>query len=390
MTKNDTLTTQNLTTTDAGNLDTLARCAPATDDLLALADWLVAHGAAHLSAIERIELAERLITRRRFLIGAGALGLCVITGCGPEEAANAPTATTGATRTITHPRGITEIPANPQRVVLANDFLLGNALSLGVPVIGAAGDPRADGLRNVPYDMSGVEMVGTANEPNFEQVLELKPDLIIALNHVTSDEVYNNLSAIAPTVVVATTFEEGTLPTLFAFNETFAEIVGRTERIEEQLSAYESRLSEVRSQLDPIREEIDFNILSTQGGAGTFTAFGSVMYDTSAFGVAIRDLGLVPDNATEGVFAEQVSIELINEWDADVLVALVPEGQVDGFFEEPLVEALNAVQSSRLFEVPQSRWNARYADALMTVLDDLEEFLIESNPDLSSSTKRRI
>ncbi|MEM8529525.1 MAG: ABC transporter substrate-binding protein [Chloroflexota bacterium] len=380
---NETLTTTTEITTNTRTLDALAHRAPATDDLLELADWLATNGSTHLSAIERIELAERLITRRRFLIGAGALGLGAIVGCGSDEEAVAPTATTGATRMITHPRGDTKVPTDPQRVVLANDFLLGNALSLGVPVIGAAGDPRADGLRNVPYDMSGVEIVGTANEPNLEQVLELEPDLIIAIEHVTSDEVYNNLSAIAPTIVVATTFEDGTLPTLFAFNETFAEIVGRTERIEEQLSAYESRLSEVRSQLDPIREEIDFNILSTQGGAGTFTAFGNVMYDTSAFGVVIRDLGLVPDNATEGVFAEQMSIELINEWDADVLVTLVPEGQVDGFFEEPLVEAMNAVQASQLFEVPQSRWNARYIDALTTVLDDLEEFLIESNPDLS-------
>ena len=71
MTENTTLTNLNLTTTDVVEIDRLTRRAPATDDLLDLADWLGTNGAAHLSAMERIELAERLITRRRFLIGAG-------------------------------------------------------------------------------------------------------------------------------------------------------------------------------------------------------------------------------------------------------------------------------------------------------------------------------
>ncbi|MCG8351268.1 MAG: ABC transporter substrate-binding protein, partial [Chloroflexales bacterium] len=67
MTENTTLISRNLTTTDAVDLDQLARRAPATADLLELAAWLAAYGPAHLSAIARIELAERLISRRRFL-----------------------------------------------------------------------------------------------------------------------------------------------------------------------------------------------------------------------------------------------------------------------------------------------------------------------------------
>jgi ferric-dicitrate binding protein FerR (iron transport regulator) len=72
------------TKTNAHTLDALARHAPATDDLLEVADWLGANGSHHLSAIERIELAERVISRRRFLIGAGALALGSVTGCGAQ------------------------------------------------------------------------------------------------------------------------------------------------------------------------------------------------------------------------------------------------------------------------------------------------------------------
>ncbi|NJM08668.1 hypothetical protein HC891_24490 [Candidatus Gracilibacteria bacterium] len=65
----------------------------ATISIPALAAWLQNNGASHLRPIERIELAERLITRRRFLIGVGALGVGAITGCGPQEQASAPPAT---------------------------------------------------------------------------------------------------------------------------------------------------------------------------------------------------------------------------------------------------------------------------------------------------------
>jgi iron complex transport system substrate-binding protein len=72
-------------TTWTQNLDSLTRRTPAIDDLLELAAWLQDNGHTHLSVIERIELAERLITHRRFLIGAGALAVGAITGYGPEE-----------------------------------------------------------------------------------------------------------------------------------------------------------------------------------------------------------------------------------------------------------------------------------------------------------------
>lgn len=103
MTWNTNLTSLDRTTTDTRTLNALARRAPATDDLLELATWLRDHGPAHLSAIERIELAERLITRRRFLIGAGALAVGAMTGCGPA----ARLSTTRVTRQADDQSGLT-------------------------------------------------------------------------------------------------------------------------------------------------------------------------------------------------------------------------------------------------------------------------------------------
>jgi hypothetical protein len=80
-----------------------------------------------LSAIEllalEIDLAE-LLTRRRCIIGTGALALGSVTGCGPDEQAAAPTATSApATRSFTHARGTTALPVQPQRVIAHGDLL---------------------------------------------------------------------------------------------------------------------------------------------------------------------------------------------------------------------------------------------------------------------------
>lgn len=109
------------TIADALSRDRLARRTPAADDVSALSAWLHAIAPAHLSPVERIELAERLMTRRRFLIGAGALALGMITGCGPQGEAAAPTALLAPTTASATPP-----------VVALDEFAGLAALALGV------------------------------------------------------------------------------------------------------------------------------------------------------------------------------------------------------------------------------------------------------------------
>lgn len=192
-------------------LTMLARQAPATDDLVELADWLAAHGAAHLSAIERIELADWLITRRRFLIGAGALALGAITGCS-APGANAPTDAPATTRRITHARGDIDVPTAPQRIVSVSLSTTGPLLALGAPVIGSQGSTMLTGTANGLFraysaiaDERGVGLLYDGFEPNLEAIAAAQPDLIIG----SADDgpggpavqVYEQLTAIAPTAL---------------------------------------------------------------------------------------------------------------------------------------------------------------------------------------------
>lgn len=187
-------------TRDGLNLDILARCVPGTDDLLEVADWLGANGSHHLSPIARIELAECVITRRRFLIGAGALGLGAIVGCGAAEQAGAPTATpeTRATRVIEGANGPIEVPAQPQRVVALADLINGYALaSLGfdkLVAIGSSGesDPlaRLKAYGQLPDGIPSAD-IGAWTEPSIEAIAALGPDL----NHWYGHQPRANLRA---------------------------------------------------------------------------------------------------------------------------------------------------------------------------------------------------
>ena len=49
-------------------------------------------------------------------------------------------------------------------------------------------------------ELGGVQIVGQETQPNLEEIAKLKPDLIIA-SKIRHEEVYEQLSSIAPTIV---------------------------------------------------------------------------------------------------------------------------------------------------------------------------------------------
>lgn len=155
-----------------------------------------------LRDLDSIEFAERL-TRRRFLIGAGALGLGAITGCGAPSA-GAPTAAPATTRQVTDLYGRTlTIPANPQRIVTI-DFSGPSVYltALGFNVVGAtdyASNPAT--LPREFVDGKSFESIGALDAVNFEKVALLKPDLIVAYTYTR--EQFEPGEAIAPVIGIA-------------------------------------------------------------------------------------------------------------------------------------------------------------------------------------------
>ena len=344
---NTTLTNLYLTTTDAGDLDALARQAPTTDDLLKLADWLGTNGAAHLSAIARIELAERLITRRRFLIGAGVLGLGVITGCGAEEEAVAPTGTAEMHTVVDAYGNEVVIPTNPQRIIAADPTATVALLELGVvPVAGGAVEglfPEAGEGSWHPYHYAlgaGEMTTFSRNNTSFELLAQQDADLILIPKYFADRlENLDDYEQIAPTVVIDTS--EGVVGAV----QNAAAVIGRTERAQELLDFR-------KYQLQGLAQDVSFETLSiahTSEG-GNFFAFT----DDNVTAALIADLlgvKIVPDSSISDNPSDQggayVSIELLGELSGDVLLETF-------YFSDtplssiPVYDTLPAVQAERV------------------------------------------
>lgn len=133
----------------------------------------------------------------------GAAGQGVATGEEPTAPAS-PEAADAFPVTIDHKYGRTEIVADPERVVTVGfndqDFVL----ALGVTPVGVRQFQGGIDITDRPWaqdELAGtdLEVVG-AEELDFEQIAALRPDLILGLYSGLTQDNYDTLSQIAPTV----------------------------------------------------------------------------------------------------------------------------------------------------------------------------------------------
>lgn len=371
------MTTVITTDRDMSALTTLARRAPATDNLLELAAWLQANGAHHLSPIERVELAEHLITRRRFLIGAAALGMGMVAGCSAPSA-SAPTAAVASTRLFKHGAGETEIPAQPQRIVATYTYAWAwPIVQLGGQLIGTDAQPEwIDAIRRIdPESAAKIEQatfIGSESGPNLEKIASLKPDLIVGGWWET--ELYDTYSQIAPTVLIDYRNE----PDLITWQRSLLTLLGTLENawFDERVAAYEQRISTLKAnypdlwpnlqwvRMDAYERDVyvifDIPMLP---GCKALTDLGTHQSKT---------LGTDPDHPQ---FAGTVSLELLPTFDADVIFLCETTAQPDPTVLSVL-QGTFAGARDQVFSTRSSLWNFANVQALHAVLDEIERLVI--------------
>ncbi|WP_414542089.1 iron-siderophore ABC transporter substrate-binding protein [Nostoc sp. CCY0012] len=279
-----------------------------------------------------------------------------------------------ATRVVKHALGETIIPVKPQRIIVLNDIgLLDPVLSLGVKPIGTVSYfPQYDFLfRGVTNDeAAGIEIIGTGNQPNIERVIKLKPDLILMREYQKS--FYNQLSAIAPTVVVD-------LPGLnYSFKENLrfiAQVLGESEKAEEVISEYYERVRKLQNLMGDRLQKIEVSVINlfSESVIATYS-------ENETYNQVFQDLGirLIPKLANQQQQTLVSSIEVLNKYDADILFVMNLSGNQDAalsFLQSPLLSTLNAAQTNRVYEVQQNRWWTYGFLGINKLLDDLFKYL---------------
>jgi iron complex transport system substrate-binding protein len=251
--------------------------------------------------------------------------------------------------TVEHAHGTTVIEEEPERVVSVGFNDQDPILALGVVPVGIRdwyGD-QPDATWPWAHDLLGGARptVLPSDAVDVEAVAALRPDLIVGVSAGLTDEEYELLSAIAPTIV-----QPPGVPDYQGTWQDQMRVIGRAlrrgQRADELVAEVEGRLADVRAdhpELAGLEATMSFALDETQIGA----------YPTvDARGQLLVDLGMVVppeiDELAGGQFYTAFSYEEIDRLDRDVLVWITSDpAVVDQIQAHPLRRQLRAFAEGR-------------------------------------------
>ncbi|MFD2706572.1 ABC transporter substrate-binding protein [Salibacterium lacus] len=314
------------------------------------------------------------------------LFLLLAAACGTEEDETSEEASSsegdggsGAeeTRTVEHAMGETEIEGTPEKVVTLYQGANDTAAALGIEPIGIVESwteqPVYKYLRD---DLEGTEIVGQETQPNLEKIAEMDPDVIIS-TITRHEDIYEDLSAIAPTVVGEEVYE---------WKETL-DLMGRTLNMQDEA---DQLLADYNERIDTFKEKMG-DELPMEASITNFRADHARIFYMGFAGRVLDDAGFErPEgHANPDEWGIKLSSkESIPEADAEVIFNFnsgTETEQIEQTYEEwtshPLWQELEAVQNDQVHMVKEETWNAgggviaanRMVDDLYDIFDVEEE-----------------
>jgi len=263
-----------------------------------------------------------VLTITSLAVGCAAPAIPATPTTAPSMAA--PTAEAAAFPvTIAHKYGSTTIEKLPQRIVLVGLTEQDALLALGVVPVATrewyGGHPGAifpwaqDKLGNAP-----VPVVLSTSELNFEQIATLKPDVIVGLYAGLTQEEYDTLSKIAPTVAQPAEYVDYGIPWQ-ELTKTIGLIVGKKAEAEKLVADVEAKFAEARTE-HPEFQNATGVVASAWGYPDTYYAYNS----QDARGRFITSLGFKTiaevDKLAGTEYGASISRERLNLVDVDALV----------------------------------------------------------------------
>ena len=291
-------------------------------------------------------------SRRAALVAAALTTAASLAACGSDDGGSASGSSSSSSAggdggafpvTVSTAFGDVEIEEEPQRVVALGWSDAETALALGVQPVGASDwlgfggegvGPWAEGL----YD-EAPEIIETL-EPSLEAIAALEPDLILDTRSDGTQERYDSLSAIAPTVGIPEGAEQY-VTTWQQQLELVGQALGRTDEAEQLQGEVEQAFA------DAAAEHPEFDGTEVAVGAYTSEGFGAYVRGDTRVDF-METLGFtnkpaVQDLATESFFVP-VSEEQVSLLDAPLTVVFpifVDPAQITA---NPLWQTLGSVQ----------------------------------------------
>jgi iron complex transport system substrate-binding protein len=281
--------------------------------------------------------------------GAVVAASLVLAGCSSGSPSdNDSSATTSGSSvfpvSITTGLGTTTIKSEPKRVVALGWGDAETALELGVQPVGAS-DWLAFGGDGVGPWLKGAykkspKIIDTL-EPSYEDILKLKPDLILDVKSSGDKDRYSKLSAIAPTVAIPKG-GENYLASTTQQTTMIAKALGKVSEGKKLLSGVDEAYAAAR------KEHPEFEGKSAVIGAYTSEGFGAYASADSR-AQFMQQLGFTIPKKIDQEAGKQFSVSLSNEnldlLDADLTVILPIYVEASAAENDPLFQKVPSVQA---------------------------------------------
>ncbi|MEM7125987.1 MAG: ABC transporter substrate-binding protein [Chloroflexota bacterium] len=302
-----------------------------------------------------------------------------------------------ATRIVTDDLGReVEIPANPQKVVFADEEHASMVTSLGYVPYAMAWSYQEDfvstleGIGGNVADLSPIISVGERNQPNVEKILTLEPDLIVWVDWA-EEEILSQLEEIAPTLAmnprhdVGGGYDIGPGGPRYSKQRIYASIVGLEGKLDAQIAEYESLLADVKERHGDLLPNLEWTFLDT-GADFIPHMYDLELFATFAYNAVMTDLGMTPlqamvDATEEGFGFEenfgyaQISLEVVPDFAADVLFI----GRYDDLpLDDQLLTVLSntlPAQNDQIYQVDSNVWTYHLVQAEIEILRQVDEIL---------------
>ncbi|GAB78485.1 iron complex transport system substrate-binding protein [Austwickia chelonae] len=286
-------------------------------------------------------------------------------------------------RTVKSAKGDIQVPKEPKRIVVLTGGLAGYAFRLEAPV--AATDTRVLGVTDLkgefppswadPATKQGTKALPGGEELSVEAVAAAKPDLIIGggqgISAVQADKRYDDLKAIAPTVLVPTSVTDWKEQLRMV-----ADAAGRTKKADELIEAYTKRVAEVKAKIK-VPEGKTAVMLSLQ------TKEPSLVPSTAALPSLLKEVGFDMDDVYEKADKPKlygsgdsfnVSKELLPKVADAPNTFVIPVGgpKLAELQADPVYSQLPSFTGKKVNEFPATSYRPDYDSALQT-LDLLEK-----------------
>lgn len=276
-----------------------------------------------------------------------------IIGCSPKEPVVSTDIEEDANVSIVIKHELDEIRVDksPERVIVFDYGLLDALDKIGEDIIGL---PK----KTIPpyldkYKAEEYVDVGTLQEPNFETIYELKPDLIIISARQAS--LYDEFKKIAPTVYLPT--DGGDYINSFKFNmETIGKIFGKEDLMNTELKNIEDEINKLNEKA----KSSDKKALFIMANDGNLSAFGT----GSRFGILHKEFGLaaVDESIEPSTHGDKISFEYIVEKDPDLIYvmdrAAIAGGDISAakVMDNDLVKSTKAYKNGNIFYLDAHIW----------------------------------